>query len=357
MRLSRRALLVSLAGAAHAQIRPPTESVRYADPATEFEVVRLTDPAFESRLPALPGRAIDRRSRTLLYASMRSGSWQAWQLELSGGRNRQLGVLDGFDPGSLTLTSDDRSALLINGRELVSIGLASSRVQGLYSAGEGGALRGRVACTEDGTSMFLVETLGSTSRLLRLRLPKGGPETVLEQEGAILEPTPNPRRATVFWRTEGGELWLSAFDGAGVRRVETPPGRVLQAHWAPDGQSILYLVQHADTSQLNAIREQGLDSRADSLVAQTSQFAAFSRNLNATVFVGASRSKASPAVLALLRATRREFTLCEHRAANAGEVAPVFSPSSQRVVFQSDRHGKAALYMMNVEKLIEKTDS
>ncbi|MBI5280303.1 MAG: PD40 domain-containing protein [Candidatus Solibacter usitatus] len=357
MRLSRRALLVSLAGAAPAQIRPPIELIRYADPATEFEVVRLTDPAFESRLPASPGRAIDRRSRTLLYASLRSGSWQAWQLELSSGRNRQLGVLERFDPGSLTLSSDDRSALLINGPELVSIGLSSLRVQELYGAGEGCALRGPIACTEDGTSMFFVQTRGSTASLLRLRIPRGGMETVLEQEGAILEPAPNPRRATICWRTPGGELWLGAYDGSGVRRVETPAGRVLQAHWAPGGQSLLYLIEPADTSQLNAIREQGLDSRADSLVALTSQFASFSRNLNATVFVGASRNKASPAVLALLRATRREFTLCEHKAASAREVAPVFSPNSQRVVFQSDRHGKAALYMMNVEKLIEKTDS
>jgi oligogalacturonide lyase len=36
-------------------------------------------------------------------------------------------------------------------------------------------------------------------------------------------------------------------------------------------------------------------------------------------------------------------------------VAPIFSPSSQRVFFQSDRHGKPAIYSMSVEKLVEQT--
>ena len=92
-------------------------------------------------------------------------------------------------------------------------------------------------------------------------------------------------------------------------------------------------------------------------MARTSQFAAFGRNPNATVFVGASMSKASPMVLVLLRSTRREFTLCEHRASNPDIVCPRFTPNSQRLIFESDRHGKRALYMLNVEKLIEKTDS
>lgn len=222
---------------------------------------------------------------------------------------------------------------------------------------DGWSPAGCLAPTEDGTSLFYVETRGDTSQLRRLKLPKAAPETVTERPGKILEATPNPRRATILWLNSSGELWVAGFDGAGQRKIDTPPGAVLQAHWAPDGQSILYLLASSDTTQLNAIREQVLDSKADSLLARTSQFASFSRNANATVFLGASRSKASPAVLVLLRATRREFTLCEHKASDPHTVAPLFTPNSQKIVFQSDRHGKPALYMMNVEKLIEKTDS
>jgi oligogalacturonide lyase len=48
--------------------------------------------------------------------------------------------------------------------------------------------------------------------------------------------------------------------------------------------------------------------------------------------------------------------MCEHKASNPEAVAPLFSPDSQRIYFQSDRHGKAAIYSMHVEKLVEKTE-
>ena len=38
-------------------------------------------------------------------------------------------------------------------------------------------------------------------------------------------------------------------------------------------------------------------------------------------------------------------------------MAPIFSPDSQRVYFQSDRHGKPAIYDMHIEKLVEKTET
>jgi oligogalacturonide lyase len=38
-------------------------------------------------------------------------------------------------------------------------------------------------------------------------------------------------------------------------------------------------------------------------------------------------------------------------------VAPIFSPSSQRIFFESDRHGKPAIYTMSVERLVEETES
>lgn len=83
----------------------------------------------------------------------------------------------------------------------------------------------------------------------------------------------------------------------------------------------------------------------------------FGRNADASVFVGASQSKAGPYVLLLLRISRREMALCEHRCSNPAAVHPIFSPSSQRIYFQSDRNGKMAIYTMAVERLVEKTDT
>jgi hypothetical protein len=107
---------------------------------------------------------------------------------------------------------------------------------------------------------------------------------------------------------------------------------------------------------LNAIREYAPDTGSDQLVAKTSQFATFGFNRDTSVFVGASRNAASPDVLILLRVTRRELTLCEHKASHPESVAPVFAPDSQRIYFQSDRDGHPAIYCVHAEKLVEKTD-
>ena len=56
-----------------------------------------------------------------------------------------------------------------------------------------------------------------------------------------------------------------------------------------------------------------------------------------------------------VRAAHSERTLCEHKASNPEWVAPVFSPDSQRIYFQSDRHGKPALYEVRVGRFVEET--
>jgi oligogalacturonide lyase len=109
----------------------------------------------------------------------------------------------------------------------------------------------------------------------------------------------------------------------------------------------------AGGSTISEIREVILDSLEEKEVAKTSQFAAFNANDEATVFLGASRSKAQPNIMLLLRSVGRELTLCEHRAHEPRTVTPVFSPDSRRIYFQSDREGKSALYSMNVEAIVE----
>ncbi len=164
-------------------------------------------------------------------------------------------------------------------------------------------------------------------------------------------------RAQILYRQADEALWLINADGTQNRKLKLAPGRVGPANWAPDGKTILYLNFPEDTTQLNTIRESMPDTNTEKLVGKTSQFVHFGFNRDTSVFVGASRNGGSPTVLLLLRVTRREFTICEHKATHPEAVAPIFSPDSQRVYFQSDRHGKSAIYCMHVEKLVEKTDS
>ena len=147
------------------------------------------------------------------------------------------------------------------------------------------------------------------------------------------------------------------YDATQNRKLRIAPGSLAAALWSDDGRSIDYLNIPADRKQLNDIREFTPDTNGDSFVSATSQFVTFNRNSDTTVFVGASGSKASPYMLLLVRSVKRELTLCQHRATDPRQVTAFFSPNSQRVIFQSDRDGKMAIYSIAVDRLVEATET
>jgi len=165
-----------------------------------------------------------------------------------------------------------------------------------------------------------------------------------------------PRLAQIVYRSSAG-LWLANLDGTGKRPLRLEPGETGELLWTPSGRSLIYLHIPDKSQDLITLRENIPDEAVDREIARTSQFAEVSANGDASVFAGASRSKASAYVLLLLRVTRRELTLCEHRASDPRMVSPVFSPDSQSVFFVSDRHGKSAVYRVHVEKFVEATGS
>jgi oligogalacturonide lyase len=320
-----------------------------------MDVYRLTDPAWSSTMPAYYNRGIARSSGWMLFCCGRGGSPQAFHMDLKNGETRQLTEAEGLDGASIALLPDDRSFCHFAGRSLHIVNLVTPRERKLYEVPEGWERGVGMSVSPDGTHAASVERRGEAWRLRMVALSNGAARTVLEAPVEMSDPIARFRRAQILYRQADQALWLVDSDGKQNRRLKLAAGRVGAANWAPDGKTILYLNIPEDRTQLNAIREYTPDTESDKLVAKTSQFAHFGFNRDTSVFVGASRNAASPTVLILLRATRRELTLCEHKASHPETVAPEFAPDSQRIYFQSDREGKPALYCMHVEKLVEKT--
>jgi oligogalacturonide lyase len=361
-RISRRAFLATAAAAgplaAESFKNRAFESAvhRYADPATELTVYRLTDPAHASTLPAYYNRAVTRGNDALLFASDRLGPVQAFRMDLKTGESVQLTDADEVDAESLALTPDSRSFCYFAGRALRLALFSGLRDRELYRVPEGWERCPGLSVAPDGAHAAFAERRGETSRLLLVSLAHGEPRTVLEARFPIEHPLPRPGRAQILYRQSDTALWLVNSDGRENRQLKLAPGRIAGPKWADDGKTIQYLNLPDDPKQLRAIHDSTPDSNTDKLVAKTSQFACFSANHDNSVFVGASANPASPYILLLLRLTRRELTICEHRATRPEAVSPIFAPDSQRIYFQSDREGKPAIYSMHLERLVEKTD-
>ena len=329
---------------------------RYPDPATEFQVYRLTDPSYASILPGRYNRLISRNSGILLFCSDRTGSTQAFRMDLKTGDSQQLTASEDLDGNSLTLLPDNRSFCFFAGHTLYVASLANLRERPVYIAPEGWELMSAPHTTADGARVLLVERKAGASRLRSVTLSQGAARTILETPFEIADPSERPQHTQMCYRQPGGGVWLAAADGKNNAELKLAAGGIGPLFWSQDGNMLLYLNFPEEPGQLNAIREYSPASRMDKLVAKTSQYVTFAPNRDGTVYVGASRNAASPTILIMLRSVRRELTLCEHRASRPDQVSPMFSPDAQRIYFQSDRHGKPAIYSLHVERLVERIE-
>src|SRR6185312_1212969 len=308
-------------------------------------------------LPASYNRAIAKNSSFMLFCCDRTGSPQAFRIDLKTAQTRQLTDVVNLDGSSLTLTPDNRSFCYFAGRSLYITSLSTLHQRELYQIPEGWERCAGLSVGPDGTHATFAEKKGTGSRLLMASLIQGVARTVVEAPFEMSDPLPRPLRAQVLYRQGDAALWMVNQDGQQNRKLKIAPGRFASANWTLDGKTLLYLNLPDDKRQLNSIHELSPDTNTDKLVAKTSQFASLGFNRDSSVFVGASANASSPTVLILLRLTRRELTLCEHKSSQPSATAPQFSPDSQRIYFQSDRDGKSAIYCMHVEKLVEKTEA
>lgn len=326
---------------------PGSEFVRLLDPATETPIVRLTSLASNSFLPAASNRFISTKDRFLIFSSDRTGRNSPFHMNLRSGVISQLGTNENVRPQSLCLDTGSHTLNLLDGSTLKELGLSGKRTRVLaedvnaFSIGSSPTelvvvKQGKLLSLESQTPVVLAEGVA---------------------DWCAISPAGN---TCIFSRQSSGseeqEIWYTPLNGANVKAIRLAGGRISNPCWSPDGRSVLFLREFTANGILRSqIHEVFPETCAEQLVTPTSQFAAFTPNSDGSVFVGASRSKAQPTIVLLLRASRRELTLCEHGAKNAANVVPVFSPDSRRVYFQSDREGKSAIYSVNVEALVEST--
>ncbi|HEX3748234.1 MAG TPA: hypothetical protein VHW09_30100 [Bryobacteraceae bacterium] len=333
----------------------PSEVKRYSDPTTDLDVYRLTDPAHSSTLPAYYNRAIAKNSASLIFCCDRGGTPQAHRMDLKNGETRELTDVQDLDGTSLTLTPDNRLFCFFAGRELFLSTLVG-RARAIYRVPDDWERCPGLTVGPDGTHATFAERQGEKSRLQMVPLAQGPARTVTEVPFVMRDPIPRPMRAQILFRQDDQALWMVNADGTQKHQLKLTGAQMGPADWAADGKSLLYLSIPADRMQITTIRECVPDTSSDTFVAKTSQYAQFGFNRPATVFVGACRSAASPTILIMLRSTRRELTMCEHKASDPKMTVPRFSPDTQRLYFQSDRDGKPAIYDLHLERFLEKTE-
>lgn len=348
-RISRRELLLGLSGAGiaaaqgNAKKRPPLprvgEFVRYTDPITENTLVRLTSLKSANRLPAPQNSFISVRDRYLVFSSDRTGAFCPHLVDLRTGAIHQLAETSALDTQSPMLDRAQRAIFFLDGGKLKRAQISNRRVTTVTDGitAFGGRSESEIVVVRGGT----LETLAGE----QLAPGAAGPCLVSPDGiGCVVQKSgPECELLSVPIRPRGDPKPLVS-------------GPLRFPFWSPDSRSILFLRDVPGNGvMLSEIHRVSLDGSPEETVARTSQFASFAPNGDASVFVGASRSKAQPTVDLLLRSAKREMTLCEHRASRPQSVTPVFAPDSRRIYFESDREGKPALYSINVELLVEPT--
>ncbi len=290
------------------------------------------------------------KSHLLFFSSDRiSGHLQPAQIDLRTGSFRPIAQAHDLDPASLSIDVTGKSLFFLDGPVLIEASVNSRR-----EPRPGNALAKNVTAFALGNTrseLFFI----SEGKLHQLK--RDGSPVLAEACEAPCLVRPGGRGCLFCRRSPSGETqyWYAPAD-AQSKPVQLASGAISNPYWSSDGSTLLFL-RAVPQNQVTVatICEVDVQTKSERCPAKTSQFVSFAPNRNDSVLVGASGSKAQPAIVLLLLLTGRELTLCEHRASLPSEAQPAFSPDSRRIFFESDREGKPTIYAVNVDRLVEPT--
>jgi oligogalacturonide lyase len=307
-------------------------------------VVRLTLPTQSSFLAHRENRSISSREGFLVFSSDRDGAIAPFRANLKTGAVTRLAETQSLRTDSLCLDSREHELWFVDEHALKAVDLQRLKTRTVLEGVDAFHLNGR-------RNVVVVQR----GEKLERWAPNGSAPLAEDVSSrGLISPS---GEGCVFGRRSSPdleELWYVPVAGGKPRLLAK--GNIASPCWRPDSQTVLFLRFVDRTTYVSSeITEVALDGSAERKVAATSQFISFTPNGDGTVFVGASRSKAQPNIVLLLRSVGREMVLCEHRAHQAELVSPIFSPNSQRVYFESDREGKPAIYSVNVERFVDQT--
>lgn len=322
-----------------------SESKEFLDPVTEVVIQRMTSEANNSFLLPPAHRSISRRSDQVLIANDREGVLRLYFLDLKSGTQRLVSPEPLLNPSAACLLPDDRSALfLTHSRQLRS---TSARFKSVDLPSGSELLEGPIALF-DGTAAVLLTKSASSHHIMLWNA--AGLTPLLTHEGVLASLRVAPRQKTLLFRRDA-QLCSLALPATKPALLPLDAASMAGLQW--DWQGSAFLFAHTEPPNRVSIEEYDFATRKPRWSARTSQYSEFMPNRDSSVFVGASKSKASPLVLIMLRVTKRELAIAEHR--SSGPVYPMFTPNSQYVLYQTDRLGKSCVFGVKVNKLVEET--
>src|SRR5262249_53928327 len=153
-------------------------------------------------------RVISRNSGMLLFCCDRSGSPQAFRMDLKSGDTQQLTDRPGLDGASLALLPDSRSFCYFAERTLYLVTIASLQERPVYTMPESWERCPGLNVGGNGGRVIFAERRGEGSRLRNVNLLQGTARTIVEAPFVIADPMERPQRGQIAYRQKGKGLWL-----------------------------------------------------------------------------------------------------------------------------------------------------